>query len=84
MTTLSELSGEGWVFADPPKNTDEQSVIARYQGEKIKAGVKTETVTDNESEMHIKYRTGCYDLELKFQLDIVRGQIKVSQADGYE
>ena len=84
MSALAELCGEGWKFVTMPEATDEASVIARYGGEPIRAGVRTETVTDTQSEMHLRYRTGQYDLDIKIDFDIGRGQAKVERADGYE
>jgi len=81
---LSELSGNGWTVIEPPAPTDEASVVGRYDGEPIKAGVRIETVTDTDSEMHYKYRSGKYDLDVKIDFDIGRGQVRVERADGYE
>jgi len=78
---LSELSGEGWTFVDPPAKNDSASVVGRYDGEPIKAGVRTETITDTADTLHYKYRTGSYNLEVKIDFDIGRGQVKVSDAD---
>lgn len=75
--TLGELAGEGWTFVEPPARNDAASVVARHNGEPIKAGVRTETVTDTKSEIHHVYRTGSYDLELKIDFDIGRGQVRV-------
>jgi len=82
--SLGELCGEGWTFIEPPEPSDEASVIGRCDGEKIRAGVRTETVTDSNSEMHYRYRSGQYDLDVKIDFDIGRGQVKVERAEGYE
>jgi len=81
---LSKLCGQGWEFLQPPEPTDAPSCIGRYDDEPIKAGVRTETISDNESEMHYKYRSGQYDLEVKIDFDIGRGQVRVERADGYD
>lgn len=78
---LSELSGEGWVFVDPPAQTDSASVVGRYEGEPIKAGVRTEKIADTSEVLHQKYRTGSYNLEVKIDFDIGRGQVRVEEAD---
>ena len=80
---LSELTNEGWIFVEPPEREDPPSSVARYKGEPIKAGVRTETIKDTENVMHYKYRTGQYDLEVKIDFDIGRGQVKVEKAEGY-
>ena len=80
MSALAKLCGEGWTFVTMPETTDEASVIARYGGEPIRAGVRTETVTDTQSEMHLRYRTGQYDLDIKIDFDIRRGMIRVTEA----
>lgn len=81
--TLEQLSGEGWKPVEPPHAGDPPSCIGRYDGEQVKAGVRTETITDTESEMHYKYRSGQYDLEVKIDFEIGRGQVRVSEANGY-
>jgi len=80
---LSELCDNGWVMVEPPTRTDDASVVARYDGEPIKAGVRTDTIADNESEVHYRYRTGQYDLDVKIDFDIGRGVIRVTEAEGY-
>lgn len=80
---LGELSGEGWVFVDPPARHDAESVVARHKGEPIKAGFLMEKVEDAESAFHARYRSGQYNLDVKIDFDIGRGQIKVEEADGY-
>jgi hypothetical protein len=70
-------------MVEPPTRTDDASVVARYDGEPIKAGVRTDTIADNESEVHYRYRTGQYDLDVKIDFDIGRGVIRVTEAEGY-
>ena len=86
MSALSELEGRGWTDVQPPELHDGQSVIARFRGEPIKAGFKVETLEDNGSVIHEKFRTGCYDLEVKlFQgANRISGQVRVEGADGYK
>lgn len=81
---LSELVDRGWVMVDPPETTDAPSAVARHNGDQIKAGFKIDTIEDSESEMHTVYRSGKYDLEVKIDFDIGRGQVRVMEADGYE
>jgi len=81
---LRELDGEGWVMVDPPSSEDEHTVVARYANEPIRAGVLTEKVTDEPDVLHYKYRTGCYDLDVKVDFDIGRGLVKVERAEGYK
>ena len=85
MSVLNELKGRGWTDVQPPALNDDQSVIARFDGEPIKAGFRVETLEDNGSVLHEKFRTGCYDLEVKlFQgANKISGQVKVEEADGY-
>lgn len=80
---LSKLSGDGWTPVRPPSARDESSVVGRYNGEPIKAGFKMETIEDSDSVMHTKYRSGQYDLEVKIDFEIGRGQVKVERASGY-
>lgn len=81
---LSELSGEGWTFVEPPERLDEESVLARYDGEPIKGGVLVEKLEDKPDLIHSLYRTGPYDVEVKIDFGIGRGQVRVSDAEGYE
>jgi hypothetical protein len=81
---LAQLAGEGWQFVEPPRKNDAPSVIARYRGEPIKAGVRMETITDTIDEMHYKYRSGRYDLEVKIDFEIGRGRVRVEKAEGYD
>lgn len=81
---LSELAGNGWTLAEPPLQRDEESVVARVEGEPIKSGFLTERVKDSEDEFHVKYRTGQYDLEVKVDFASGYGQIRVEEAEGYD
>jgi len=81
---LSELAGNGWTMAESPLERDEQSVVARVEGKPIKAGFLTERVSDSKDELHVKYRTGQYDLEVKVDFAAGRGQIRVEEAEGYD
>jgi hypothetical protein len=81
---LSELEGRGWVVAEPPEPMDDESVIARVDGEKIRRGLRVETIEDRDDLIHERYRTGKFDLDVKVDFDIGRGQVKVERADGYE
>lgn len=81
---LSELSGGGWTIAEPPLRRDGESVVARVQGEPIKAGFLTERIKDSDDMFHVKYRTGQYDLEVKVDFASGHGQVRVEEADGYD
>jgi hypothetical protein len=81
---LGKLSGKGWTPVRPPSPRDENSVVGRYNGEPIKAGFRTDVIEDTDSVMHTKYRSGQYDLEVKIDFEIGRGQVRVSEAKGYE
>lgn len=81
---LSELDGRGWVIVDPPRPDDGESVVARWQGSKVKAGFLTDRIKDSDDLVHMKYRSGMYDLEVKVDFDIGRGQVKVERANGYQ
>lgn len=80
---LSKLAGDGWKMVEPPHEQDEQSVIARYNGEPIKAGFMMEE-EDNDGEFYSKFRSGQYDLEIKVDFDVGRGMVRVEKAEGYE
>lgn len=80
---LGKLSGDGWTMVEPPERHDENSVVARFDGEPVKAGLLLNVIEENESTFHSKYRSGQYDLEVKIDFDIGRGQIKVEEAPGY-
>lgn len=81
---MKELCGEGWVPAEPPLDRDDESVIARCEGQPLKAGFLMEKVTDTRSEFHARYRTGHYNLAIKIDFDVGRGQIRVEEAEGYD
>lgn len=81
---LSELEGKGWTPVEPPAPMDGESVVARREGEPIKAGFLMERVKDTKSEVHFRYRSGQYDLDVKIDFDIGRGQVRVEEADGYD
>lgn len=83
MVSLSNLSGNGWTPVDPPERMDEESVVARLNGEPIKAGFLIDRVKDCQSEAHYRYRSGQYDLDVKIDFDIGRGQVRVQEAEGY-
>jgi hypothetical protein len=84
MASLSELAGSGWTPVEPPEPMDGESVVARYQGEPIKAGFLTERVKDTQDEVHFRYRSGQFDLDVKIDFSIGRGQVRVEEADGYD
>jgi hypothetical protein len=81
---LSELVDSGWVVVNPPEPSDGDSVVARCDGEPIKAGFLMDVKRDTEDTFHSMYRSGSYNLEVKIDFDIGRGQVKVEQAEGYE
>lgn len=81
---LSELEGDGWTLAEPPLERDGETVVARVEGQPIKAGFLTERVTDSDDRLHVKYRTGKYDLEVKVDFVSGHGQVRVEEAPGYE
>jgi hypothetical protein len=81
---LSNLEGRGWIVVDPPEPMDDESVVGRIDGDPIKAGFMMDVIEDTASTIHTKYRSGQYDLEVKVDFDIGRGQVKVDKADGYE
>jgi len=81
---LGELCGAGWTIVEPPDISDGESVVARYNGEPIKAGFLMERVEDTETMFHARYRSGQYDLEVKVDYEIGRGQVRVTEAEGYE
>jgi hypothetical protein len=84
MSALSELSSKGWTNVNPPELMDEESVVARYRGKAIKAGFLIDRIKDSEEEVHFRYRTGKYDLDVKIDLEIGRGLVKVEEAEGYD
>jgi len=82
-TVLGDLDGEGWVVVDPPEDSDTHTVVGRYADEPIRAGVLTDKVEDDHDVIHYRYRTGCYDLDVKVDFDIGRGMVRVERAEGY-
>lgn len=80
---LSELCGDGWVMVEPPLPGDSESVVARHKGEPIKAGFLTERIVDTQDEFHVRYRSGKYDLDVKIDFSVGRGQVRVQEAPGY-
>lgn len=82
--TLGELSGDGWTLAEPPLPGDDESVVARIDGEPIKAGFLMEKLSDTREEFHARYRSGKYDLDVKVDFDVGRGMVRVTEAEGYE
>lgn len=81
---LGKLEGDGWTVVEPPLETDGDSVVARKNGEPIKAGFLMDKLEDSETVFHAVYRSGQYDLEIKIDFEIGRGQVKVVEADGYK
>lgn len=80
---LNKLEGKGWTLVQPPDDYDEPSVVARYNGEPIRAGFTMEE-REGDNEMYFKFRSGQYDVELKVDFEVAHGQIKVTKAEGYE
>lgn len=80
---LDKLAGNGWTMVEPPMEHDGESVVARCNNKPIRAGFLMDIIDDSESVFHSKYRSGCYDLEVKIDFDIGRGQVKVERAEGY-
>lgn len=85
MSQLKNICGAGWQTVQPPLPVDESSVIARCNGQPIRAGFEVETLEDTENVMHKKFRTGCYDIELRLYSGArtASGELKVERADGY-
>lgn len=83
MSLLSELAGKGWTLVEPPERDDADSVVGRYKGEPVRAGFRLETVEDSDEEIHCRYRSGRYDLDVKLDLVSGHGQVRVQEADGY-
>ena len=81
---LSDLCERGWVVAQPPREEDDSSVIARVQGEPVKAGFKIETVKNDDQIVHERFRSGQYDVSLKIDYMIGRSQLRVDRAEGYD
>lgn len=82
--SLSELAGEGWTVVEPPLPEDGENVVARHEGEPVKAGFLTERITDSQEEIHFRYRSGAFDLDVKVDFGVGRGMVKVERAEGYE
>jgi len=81
---LSKLEGNGWTMVEPPLEQDGESVVARFNGEPVKAGFLMDVIEESETTFHSQYRSGQYDLEVKIDFDIGRGQVKVTEAEGYD
>lgn len=81
---LGELVGRGWVMVEPPLERDSESTVARFNGQPINAGFLMERVEDSDDLVHMRYRSGKYDLDVKVDFDIGRGQVKVEEAEGYD
>lgn len=82
--TLSDLVGRGWVVVGPPLDRDGNSTVARWNGTPINVGFLMEQVEDSEDLVHYKYRSGQFDVEVKIDFDIGRGQARVQRAEGYQ
>lgn len=67
--SLDELTGRGWLEAQPPSLDSPESVIAVVEGEEI-TGPRHfgKTISDTGTEIHKRYTTGPYRVELKMQL----------------
>lgn len=81
---LKELDGDGWRVVEPPLESDDENVVARLDGEPIKAGFLMDIIEEDDTLFHAKYRSGQYNLEVRIEFTIGRGQVKVEEADGYE
>jgi hypothetical protein len=81
---LAELSGKGWVAAEPPEIDDADSVVARVRGEAIRGGVLTERHEDSEERFHYEFSTGPYTLEVKVDYISGNGQIRVEETSDLE
>ncbi len=81
---LHKLEGNGWTMVEPPLERDGESVVARFNGEPVKAGFLMDVIEESESTFHSQYRSGQYDLEVKIDFEIGRGQVKVTEAEGYD
>jgi hypothetical protein len=81
---LGEIEGQGWLMVEPPLASDDENTVARLRGEPIKAGFRIEPIEETEDEFHATYRSGKYNLELKIDFGIGRGQVKVECAEGYD
>ena len=83
VTMLQEIAGNGWTVIEPPAEKDEPSVVGRYNNQPIKAGILMEKLVDARDELHYRYRSGRYDLDVKIDFDIGRGMVRVERAAGY-
>lgn len=72
------------MMVEPPQEHDGESVIARYKGNPIRAGFLIDMLEDTQDSIHALYRSGRYDLEVRVDFDIGRGQVKVTRAEGYD
>lgn len=70
-------------MVEPPLARDGESVVARCNGETVKAGFLMDVIEEDDTLFHAQYRSGRYDLEVKIDFDIGRGQVKVTEAPGY-
>lgn len=77
---LDELSGKGWVAAEPPHIDDDDSVVARVRGEPIRGGLLVEQHESSEDGFHYEYRTGPYTLEVSVDYISANGQVRVEEA----
>ena len=80
---IKDLSGKGWFQVAPPRSSDDENVIARYDGEPINSGFLIDKYTDTMEMFHGLYRSGRYDIELKVDFDIGRARMQIEEADGY-
>jgi len=80
---LGKLEGNGWTMVEPPLERDSESVVARWNGEPVKAGFLMNVIKESQTTFHSLYRSGRYDLEVKIDFEIGRGQVKVEEAPGY-
>lgn len=88
--SLKKLSGRGWLRAEPPSLSAEDNVIAVVSGTEIRAApefeMKESPVVDTPSEIHRRFRSGMFDLDIRLQTTsdmVTEGFIKVERADGY-
>jgi hypothetical protein len=81
---LGKLEGNGWTMVEPPLERDSESVVARWNGEPVKAGFLMDVIEESQTTFHSLYRSGRYDLEVKIDFEIGRGQVRVEEAEGYD
>lgn len=81
--SLKTLEGKGWMIVEPPREDDPSNVIARYDGEPIRAGLLRERITDTDEMFEACYRSGPFDVRIKVDFSIGVGQIRVDRAEGY-